>query len=65
MTTRKTIGVAAVIVVIGVLLFTVANWQRIKREWAIDKCLDKGGCWVDRESRCEFKDQTACMPMKQ
>jgi hypothetical protein len=34
-------------------------------EWfLIDDCLDRGGCWVYAQNRCEFQDQSACRPQQ-
>jgi hypothetical protein len=31
------------------------------REWfAVDACLDGGGCWVRSSSRCEYTTQADC-----
>ncbi len=43
---------AAVAIALGV------PW--IKRQMAIDRCLDSGGCWDGSRSACDYQDQANC-----
>ncbi|MDD9941265.1 MAG: DUF4253 domain-containing protein [Myxococcales bacterium] len=55
---RKTalVGGAAVVAMVAAL----AIWASTSTWWRVDRCLDRGGCWVYGEERCEWHDQAAC-----
>jgi hypothetical protein len=61
---RKRIWLAVALLVLGAAVVCAMNWRSIRREFAIDKCLDAGGCWNDAASTCEFKHQALCKPLQ-
>ena len=55
---RKTalVGGASIVAMAAAL----AIWAATSTWWQVDRCLDRGGCWVYGEERCEWHDQAAC-----
>jgi hypothetical protein len=48
--------------VIIILAFTVFGAMYLYQTnfFAIDSCLDQGGCWRYQTKQCEFEDQLKC-----
>jgi hypothetical protein len=49
-----------IFVLILVLAIGVAGWFCQSNFFAIDSCLDQGGCWRYQTKQCEFVEQKKC-----
>jgi hypothetical protein len=57
------VRIAAIVVVLLLVGVLIIAWPRISLFLAVDRCLDKGGCWDAERNDCEFHDQSRCKPL--